>query len=118
MRKLLILIFCFGLFNFGCLNGSMINQARANGDDTLMKDGSLNGSLITTLCNVLKFVTGSVGKTLATFAIIFIGVTFLNGKCSWTVLVTFTLGLAAIFGAPAVIKAFTGGEIACKSNNG
>ena len=124
MKKLLILFFCFGLFNFGSLAlfgaNPFMNEASATsntgnsgsaGGDELNSD--FNRSLADTLCNVLKFVTGSVGKTIATFAIIFIGVTFLNGKCNWTVLVTFSVGLAAIFAAPKIISTFTGGSIVC-----
>ena len=123
MKKLLILFFCFGLFNFGSLAlfgaNPFMNEASATsntggggstgtttGNDKLNSD--FDRSLADTLCNVLKFVTGSVGKTIATFAIIFIGVTFLNGKCNWTVLVTFSVGLAAIFAAPKIISTFTG----------
>ena len=128
MKKLLILFFCFGLFNFGSLAlfgaNPFMNEASATsntggggstgtttGNDKLNSD--FDRSLADTLCNVLKFVTGSVGKTIATFAIIFIGVTFLNGKCNWTVLVTFSVGLAAIFAAPKIISTFTGGSIVC-----
>lgn len=124
MKKLLILFFCFGLFNFGSLalfgTNPFMNEASASsgagtvtttGGDELNSD--FDRSLADTLCNVLKFVTGSVGKTIATFAIIFIGVTFLNGKCNWTVLVTFSVGLAAIFAAPKIISTFTGGSIVC-----
>lgn len=109
MKKLLVLFFCFGLFNFGSLalfgTNPFVNEAAAS-SDTL--NSKMDRSLADTLCMVLKFITGSVGKTIATFAIIFIGVTFLNGKCNWTVLVTFTVGLAAIFAAPKVIQTFTG----------
>ena len=124
MKKILILFFCFGLFNFGSLAlfganpfmneaAALLNEAAASSNTTKYSDkvnskfGS--ASLSDTLCSVLKFVTGSVGKTIATFAIIFIGVTFLNGKCNWTVLVTFSVGLAAIFAAPKIIATFTGG---------
>ena len=129
MKKLLILFFCFGLFNFGSLAlfganpfmneaAAFLNEATA-GSSNNTKYADTNNSkfgtatLSDTLCNVLKFVTGSVGKTIATFAIIFIGVTFLNGKCNWTVLVTFSVGLAAIFAAPKIISTFTGGSIVC-----
>ncbi len=127
MKKLLILFFCFGLFNFGSLAlfganpfmneaAALLNEATAgSSSNTTTQTDELNNafgtqSLADTLCNVLMFVTGSVGKTIATFAIIFIGVTFLNGKCNWTVLVTFSVGLAAIFAAPKIIQTFTGSK--------
>ena len=136
MKKLLILFFCFGLFNFGSLAlfgaNPFMNEASASSNTGGNTGGNTSGntssgnsgstqtdelnnafgtqSLADTLCNVLMFVTGSVGKTIATFAIIFIGVTFLNGKCNWTVLVTFSVGLAAIFAAPTIIQTFTGNK--------
>lgn len=65
------------------------------------------------ICNVLGFLTGGVGKALAAFACMGIALAFLGGKVSWTLILTFSLGMACIFGAPTIIKAFTGGETAC-----
>lgn len=66
------------------------------------------GDMGVVLCNVLKFVTGTVGKTIASFIIIGVGLGFFTGKVSWGVLIGVTLGIAAMFGAPAIIKAVTG----------
>ena len=65
------------------------------------------------ICNVLGFLTGGVGKALAAFACMGIALAFLGGKVSWTLILTFSLGMACIFGAPTIIKAFTGGDAAC-----
>ena len=61
------------------------------------------------VCNVLAYVTGPIGKALAAFACMGISLAFLAGKVSWTLILTFSLGMACIFGAPAIIDAFTGG---------
>ena len=52
---------------------------------------------------------GPIGKALAAFACMGISLAFLAGKVSWTLILTFSLGMACIFGAPAIIDAFTGG---------
>lgn len=66
------------------------------------------------LCNVLSFLTGGVGKSLAAFACIGISLAFVGGKVAWTSILAFALGMACIFGAPQIIKAFAGGDLACE----
>ncbi len=68
------------------------------------------GDMGIVLCNVLKFVTGTVGKTIASFIIIGVGIGFFTAKVSWGVLIGVTLGIAAMFGAPAIVQAVTGGD--------
>jgi type IV secretory pathway VirB2 component (pilin) len=71
------------------------------------------GSMATVLCNVLGFVTGTVGKTLASFTIIGVGLGFFSGKVSWGAMIGVTLGISALFGSPAIIRAVTGGGDIC-----
>lgn len=88
------------------------NVAKASGSANENKlDTSL--TLEGLICNVLGFLTGGVGKALAAFACMGIALAFLGGKVSWTLILTFSLGMACIFGAPTIIKAFTGGDAAC-----
>jgi len=61
------------------------------------------------LCRVLNLVTGGIGKTFAAFAIIALGVGFFGGKVSYAAMIGVTLGIAAMFGAPAIINLMTGG---------
>lgn len=75
------------------------------------------GEMQTVLCNVLRFVTGTVGKTLASFVIIGVGLGFFTGKVSWGLLIGVTLGISAMFGAPAIIGAITGGGTKELCNN-
>ncbi len=67
------------------------------------------------LCTALGFLTGGVGKSLAAFACIGVSLAFVGGKISWTTILTFAVGMACIFGAPQIIKAFAGGDVACSS---
>ncbi len=121
MKKLLTFLLFFSLLTFGAF-GTM-SEANATGgaagntkaEDTV--NSELGGTTMTgILCSIMKFITGGVGKTFASFAVIFVGIGFLTGKTTWTAMITFALGIAAIFGAPTVIKAFTGGDAACSTN--
>ena len=120
MKKLLTFLLFFSLLTFGAF-GTMSN---ANAEDPAGKAGTFKDDANTnlgtttmndTLCAIMKFITGGVGKTFASFAVIFVGIGFLTGKTTWTAMITFALGIAAIFGAPTVIKAFTGGDKAACS---
>ena len=70
-------------------------------------DGS-GGDMQVVLCNVLRFVTGGVGKMAASFIIIGVGLGFFTGKASWGLLLGVALGMTALFGSPAIIRAVTG----------
>lgn len=67
-----------------------------------------NNILSTTMCRVLKIVTGTGGKTFAAFAIVSVGIGFFTGKVSWGLMVGVAAGIAAIFGAPSIVSALTG----------
>ena len=93
------------------------NNAKAGGGDTANEyTVDTSTTLEGLICNVLGFLTGGVGKALAAFACMGIALAFLGGKVSWTLILTFSLGMACIFGAPTIIKAFTGGDAACSEN--
>ena len=72
--------------------------------------GGSGGDMQVVLCNVLAFVTGGIGKTIASFIIIGVGLGFFTGKVSCGVLICVTLGISAMFGASAIITAITGGQ--------
>ena len=61
-----------------------IGQALAQAQ--VVDDSSYNissNSLTRVMCNALRLVTGSAGKTFAAFAIIATGIGFFTGKVSW-----------------------------------
>ena len=66
-----------------------------------------------TLCNVYVFITGGIGKTICAFTIIGVGIGFFTGKVSWGVLIGVALGIASLFGGPAIMQAVTGGPAPC-----
>ncbi len=55
------------------------------------------------LCRVVNWFTGSVGKGIATLAIIIIGVGALMGKVSWGMAIIVGIGVAVIFGAASIV---------------
>ena len=68
------------------------------------------------LCNALGFFTGNLGKTLALFALIALGVSFFLGKISWGTVLAVAFGIACIFGGSAIVNALSGsssGTAAC-----
>ncbi len=60
------------------------------------------------MCQALKVVTGSAGKTFAAFAIIATGIGFFTGKVSWGLMIGVTAGIATMFGAPSIVAAISG----------
>jgi type IV secretory pathway VirB2 component (pilin) len=61
------------------------------------------GSITETLCTLVNWMTGTTGRAVATLAIIIIGVGALMGKVSWGMAIIVALGVAIIFGAPALV---------------
>lgn len=62
------------------------------------------------LCGVASWFTGTVGQGIATLAIIVIGIGALMGKVSWGMAIIVGLGVAVIFGAPAIVGELGGGD--------
>jgi type IV secretory pathway VirB2 component (pilin) len=86
-----------------------------------ISDASYNissNSLTRVMCNALRLVTGSAGKTFAAFAIIATGIGFFTGKVSWGLMIGVTAGIATMFGAPSIVAAISGQEtnMACGIN--
>ena len=107
MKKTLLFLALFTCI-FAVFSGAF--AANSNTAGIISSTAGEGGDMQIVLCNVLRFVTGTVGKTLASFIIIGVGLGFFTGKVSWGLLIGVTLGISAMFGAPAIIKAITGGD--------
>ena len=86
-----------------------IGQALAQAQ--VVDDSSYNissNSLTRVMCNALRLVMGSAGKTFAAFAIIATGIGFFTGKVSWGLMIGVTAGIATMFGAPSIVAAISG----------
>lgn len=68
-----------------------------------------------TLCTVVSWFTGPIGQGVATLAIIVIGVGALMGKVSWGMAIIVGIGVAVIFGAPAIVDMLSGHVGGCNS---
>jgi type IV secretory pathway VirB2 component (pilin) len=101
-----------GLCNFYC---DQI-KALARGDVADEKYDTNMSTFSRSMCNALKVVTGSAGKTFAAFAIIATGIGFFTGKVSWGLMIGVTAGIATMFGAPSIVAAISGQDV--KSNCG
>ena len=93
-----------------------IGQALAQVTDTSYNISS--NSLTRVMCNALRLVTGSAGKTFAAFAIIATGIGFFTGKVSWGLMIGVTAGIATMFGAPSIVAAISGQDttMACSGS--
>lgn len=60
------------------------------------------------LCSVADWFTGPVGAGIATLAIIVVGIGALMGKVSWGMAIIVGIGVAVIFGAPAIVSELNG----------
>lgn len=66
-----------------------------------------------TLCKVVGWFTGVVGRAIATLAIIVVGIGALMGKVSWGMAIIVGIGVAVVFGADAIVGLLGGGGESC-----
>ncbi len=59
---------------------ALVSDANAQSSTSASVNSNI---LVTTMCNMMKIVTGNAGKAIAAFAIIAVGVGFFTGKVSW-----------------------------------
>ncbi len=85
-------------------------------ETTVVKDMTEDNTLSRTMCRALNIITGSAGKAFAAFAIISVGIGFFTGKVSWGLMIGVAAGIAAMFGAPSIVAAISGGTATdCKT---
>ncbi len=78
-------------------------------------DADQNG-LMATMCNVVRFITGGVGKSIAVIAVVVIGVSFFMGKVSWGTALATVAGIGIVFGAATIVQVISGSQkSACKT---
>ena len=65
--------------------------------------GHTHSNLGTQFCRWASWFTGNAGKGIACFGIIIIGTAALYGKISWPAAIIIGVGVAAIFGAQAIL---------------
>lgn len=60
------------------------------------------------LCTVVGWFTGTIGKAIATLAIIVVGIGALMGKVSWGMAIIVGLGVGVVFGASNIVDVLGG----------
>lgn len=94
--KMMALAWCMLFVYAACLVPADALAFNSGGDT----DSGVIGGL---LCNVAAWFSNSVGKGIATLAIIVVGIGALMGKVSWGMAIIVGLGVAVIFGAPQLV---------------
>jgi type IV secretory pathway VirB2 component (pilin) len=89
-------------------NFGLASEALAQGGTADVSANISSNSLTRVMCNALKIVTGSAGKTFASFAIIATGIGFFTGKVSWGLMIGVAAGIATMFGGPSIVAAISG----------
>jgi len=101
-----------------CMVNCQYIVSKLKGDVTDEAYNISQNSFTKSMCNALRIVTGSAGKTFASFAIIATGIGFFTGKVSWGLMIGVTAGIATMFGAPTIVAAISGQDLktACAIN--
>ena len=61
-------------------------------------------------CVIINALTGNVGKAIATFAILFLGIGAFFGKVNWGLALMFAAGIVAIFGSAEIAASIAAGS--------
>jgi type IV secretory pathway VirB2 component (pilin) len=94
-----------------CLN-ACLNYRESSGE--FSRASTSSNTFSRSICNALRIVTGSAGKTFAAFAIIATGIGFFSGKVSWGLMIGVAAGIATMFGAPSIVAAISGTTVDTK----
>ena len=83
-------------------------------------DAMADGAFTIALCNGYGIFNGPLGKMMAVFAIVALGVGLFMGKITWGLVIAVALGIGAIFGAPKIVAFMTGsaGTTVCSTPTG
>ena len=71
------------------------------------------GAINTVLCSIVNMVMGTMGRALATLAIIVVGIGATLGKVSWGLAITVAVGISVMLGAPNILFSLTGMTSGC-----
>ena len=81
----------------------LLLNAPAFADDPAAASAGAGSPMGAVLCTVVGLVLGDIGRGLATLAVIVVGIGAMLGKVSWGMAMTVAVGIAVVFGAPAIV---------------
>ncbi|MFN8912360.1 MAG: TrbC/VirB2 family protein [Alphaproteobacteria bacterium] len=96
MWKACIIVF----FALSLLVVTPVHEARA--------DDANKNKISERLCNVVKLVTGGVGKAISVLIIITLAIALFLGKVSWGMAIAVAVGMGIMFGAPGIVSIVSG----------
>ena len=62
------------------------------------------------LCNVVKLITGNIGKAISVLIIITLAIALFLGKVSWGMAIAVAVGMGIMFGAPGIVSLVADGN--------
>ena len=65
------------------------------------------------MCNVIRQLTGNIGRTIAILIVISLAIALFLGKVTWGVAIAVGVGMGVLFGAPGVVTLIAGGADPC-----
>jgi len=71
--------------------------------------GNGSGAIAGALCTVVSWFNGPIGSSIASLAVIFLGIAAFFGKANWGTALTLAAGIIAIFSSGEIVSAITGG---------
>jgi type IV secretory pathway VirB2 component (pilin) len=69
-----------------------------------VQNGGSNEPIAATLCLISNALQGPIGKTVATIAVVVLGVGLFLGKLSWPLAVATAIGIGLIFGSSEMVS--------------
>ncbi|MBQ4875159.1 MAG: TrbC/VirB2 family protein [Rickettsiaceae bacterium H1] len=74
-----------------------------------------DNSIAVVVCNVVTQLTGPIGQSVSTVAVIFIGIGLFLGKISWGLALGIAVGMGMLFGAENIVVWISGSDqFTCK----
>lgn len=74
-------------------------------------DANAFGNIENVATRILGFVTGTFGRTVATIAVVVLGMMAMFGKLAWDHAIKVIFGIAIVFGAASIINALGGNMV-------
>lgn len=87
-------------------------------DFALATNSASQDAITQVLCNIVGQLSGGIGKSIATIAIIVLGIGIFVGKLSWPLAIATALGIGMIFGAASIVSWITSGTAGGGANSG
>lgn len=100
MALFLVLMSVFCLSNFGA-SAADSSETPGNKDQT---------GITEIICNVIRQVTGGIGKAISILILISMAIGLFLGKITWGLAIAVMVGMGLLFGAPTLVDVIAGSQ--------